>query len=701
MKEPIGRTQLGNKTEKTAAASDEKELLKILKDCPEGQYRCALKGRRNEFLLEELSGLRGNLVRAFEVPEGTSALEIGGGYGSLTCVLAEKCERVVSWDCDADRIKINAFRNRDRQNVMLYSGNFRDFCGKTLPALPEHRDGFGLIVCIGPMQAASGIVSGDAPCRELVRELLSFLAQDGFLLILLKGIREYRQLSAGGLLSGYRSELYEISPDEKFPMEIAGEEWLSERHFGGGFCSEDEGNRPCLLLIRGKRRAADTLLYAKFSGERTGRYALYTAVYEKCIGDEPQRAEMRTAGRRYVEKTALAEAAASHVGRICDLCGKLSEMYGDSLQINRCEKTVKPGTVRMEYLTGETYEEYLDRILAEQGPEACGRALLEYLDLVVPKDLETTFEMTDSFREIFGELPGDCGSLFLKTLPVSDVDLIPANVIRGGGSSTLIDYEWTFTFPVPSDFLRYRILFYYLRSGKSRERLADVGIYERAGLDGQKRKAFASMEDSFQRWLTKDSIPVRDLREEASEGSAETESVDRSLRVYFPAENGAEAFSELRAADYAMKKGRISTDLEIPRGMKMIRLDPGDRPGILQIRRLAIDGRSPVLIRTNGIPVFSESEDGNAAAGPVPSGRPVRLSAIYFCKEDPNFTIGWDESETSAAEHCHKVTIDFRFTEVDGAFLEPLMDLQKQQEGAPAKHHRKGGFLHRLAGREK
>lgn len=712
-------------TEKEKA--DERELMEILRTCQEDQYRAVLQERKSEFLLEELSGLRANLVRAFGVPDGASVLEAGCGCGTITGTLAEKCGEVVSWDSDAERCRINAYRNRDRENVTMYAGDFRGFCNEIHLDYPGKK--FDLITCIGPLQRASRIIPGDTPCRTIVQDLLSFLAQDGILLILVKKIREYRQLTEGSMLSGYRTMLYEISPDAMFPMEITGEKWLSEHHSGAEACRTEDGGRPALLLIQGAQRAADTLLYAKFSGERAERYALYTAVYEKYGGlpsretggveapglsDQigecgPRHAGMNTDGsQRYVEKRALTKAAAPHVSRISELSGKLSEMYRGRLKINRCEKTDITGAVRMEYLTGETFEEYLDRVLAKQGPDACENALLEYLDLVVPKEMESAFEMTDSFREIFGEIPGEIygeisgeyGIHSLKTLPVSDVDLIPANVIRSGGDCTLIDYEWSFDFPVPSDFLRYRILFYYLRSEKNRQRLAHTDIWRKAGLTGQKRKIFASMEDSFQRWLTRDRIPVRDLRAGISSGAAHTGDEDRNLRVYYPDRDGSEKYSELRSSDYRMKGGALSADLEVPQGMTMIRLDPGDRPGILRIRRLAIDGRPPELIRTNGLPVFRESEAGEEQIGPVPSGRPVYLSAIYFDSDDPNFTIRWT-GKGSSGKRCQTVSVDFSFTEMDGDFIRPLMDLQRQREAsASSKHHRNGGFLHRLTSRK-
>ena len=68
-------------------------MLEILRTCPEDRYRSVIQERKSEFLLEELSGLKANLVRAFKIPAPASVLEIGGGCGSLTEVLAEKSGR--------------------------------------------------------------------------------------------------------------------------------------------------------------------------------------------------------------------------------------------------------------------------------------------------------------------------------------------------------------------------------------------------------------------------------------------------------------------------------------------------------------------------------------------------------------------------------------------------------------------------------
>ena len=50
---------------------------------------------------------------------------------------------------------------------------------------------------------------------------------------------------------------------------------------------------------------------------------------------------------------------------------------------------------------------------------------------------------------------------------MSNIDLVPANILILKDRQVVIDYEWTFDFPVPADFILYRMIHYY--SGKRRK----------------------------------------------------------------------------------------------------------------------------------------------------------------------------------------------------------------------------------------
>ncbi|MGN0361331.1 MAG: class I SAM-dependent methyltransferase [Bilifractor sp.] len=638
----------------------------------------------------ELDRIRANLVRAFSIPPDASILEAGGGYGAITGVLADRGRHVTVWDTSAERCRINAKKNAERDNLSLYAGDFRVFCD--LMRADHKGSGFDFIICIGPMQHAWKIWPGPSPHTEIFRSLVSLLNQDGSMMILLQDIREYRELMSEIGQSGLQQSVYYVSPDADYPLEISSERWLSERHSQDSYSGMNHGREAVLLLLTRTQGSRAELLYAKFSNERAPEYALYTSVWQEQTSDSVQQKTKTTESvqsGRYVEKTALTEEGQAHIQRIFTLCGKLSEMYKGRLLINQCEQTDTSCSVRLAYLQGETYETYLDRILLEQGPEACEKALSDFLEMVVPEEEEIPFTETDKYSEMFDFLPDAWKTDSLKTLPVSDLDLIPANVIRSENGNTLIDYEWTFMFPIPSDFLRYRILFYYLRGREIRHSMNQERIYNRVGFDQEKRRLFACMEDSFQKWLTHGMIPVRELLEhaKAEASGVQTERI-QNLRIYFSGFGKAAAFTEENSKEYPMKNGRIALEISIPENVENIRLDPGDYPGILRVNRLCIDGKPPVVVRTNGVPVLQNPDTGIIQVGQKSSEYPQHISAVYFGEADPNIVICRTSVGKDRIHPKSILSLDLCFKEEEPEFLQPLQDYQKQEQDAEKKHNR-------------
>ena len=95
----------------------------------------------------------------------------------------------------------------------------------------------------------------------------------------------------------------------------------------------------------------------------------------------------------------------------------------------------------------------------------------------------------------------------LHTLPVTDVDLVCQNILLDD-SAQIIDYEWTFTFPVPLEFVIFRFLYFYLEA-KNRtcyQQPALAGLYEKAGITKEMREKLSADGDRFSavcaKWCT-------------------------------------------------------------------------------------------------------------------------------------------------------------------------------------------------------
>lgn len=75
----------------------------------------------------------------------------------------------------------------------------------------------------------------------------------------------------------------------------------------------------------------------------------------------------------------------------------------------------------------------------------------------------------------------------------------------------LFDYEWTFDFPIPADYLRYRILHYYLETSPVRLEALGMDLYSRFGLDETCLAQCRTMEKNFQDYIARDCYPLRDI----------------------------------------------------------------------------------------------------------------------------------------------------------------------------------------------
>lgn len=106
----------------------------------------------------------------------------------------------------------------------------------------------------------------------------------------------------------------------------------------------------------------------------------------------------------------------------------------------------------------------------------------EYFKQLISVHQVEKFVMTDEFRNIFGEvaIPDEevCGQF-------TNIDALFSNIlILDDETWCMLDYEWTFDFPIPMKYLIYRIWFYYTHEHVTRNRacqwvhLRDYGINE-------------------------------------------------------------------------------------------------------------------------------------------------------------------------------------------------------------------------------
>jgi hypothetical protein len=220
-------------------------------------------------------------------------------------------------------------------------------------------------------------------------------------------------------------------------------------------------------------------------------------------------------------------------------------------------------------------------------------------------------EIGDSFIEVFG--PWELGEEF-KWAPVSDIDLIFDNILVTTEKEEqwhVIDYEWTFSFPIPMKFILYRALYYYIRSPK-RKAFADFiqgGIFEYFHLSKDEIEAFQKMEHHFQKFIVGDTVSLHvayaliagltlDFRKLVQDGTQMKEL--HVVKVYYDYGNDFQPDGMRRLRGNVSKEKRVSVDIPVEPGIVRIRIDPTEFPCILKIHEFSCKGRNGFLYYVNG-----------------------------------------------------------------------------------------------------
>lgn len=317
-------------------------------------------------------------------------------------------------------------------------------------------------------------------------------------------------------------------PDHKFPSAIYSEDRLP----GPGELSENRRNfdRDRLLLFD-ESRAYDTLvaegmfgefansflimagknpcgsrerlLYAKFSGERDRRFAIRTEIVAEASGG------------RAVYKTALYPEGEAHISHICSMYEKLSESYaGSEIDFCACERTGRGA--RFAYVEGSALADALKTVVYQGDRAAVEKILAEYIRRVGSAGGNIPFQRTEEFLQVFGPSVPEAG---MDCAYFCDIDMIFSNILLPEGEVweqnarwTVIDYEWTFAFPIPKAFVLYRGLYFVYHQFLGGMGWGFHELLALADITEAQAQTFAAMEVHFQSYLGQGALSVRNMQ---------------------------------------------------------------------------------------------------------------------------------------------------------------------------------------------
>ncbi len=486
--------------------------------------------------LYHLSDIRKNILSWTESDKNASALEIGSGCGAVTGVLCEKFGRVTAVDLSKRRSTINAYRNKEYDNLRIMVGNFEDV---------RFDEKFDVITLIGVFEYSIYYIQSDDPFVDMLKKCRSLLKEGGKLFIAIEnkygmkyfagakedhtgraydGIEGYHGVERVRTFSGYALnamlkaagftglEFRYPVPDYKLPMEVYSDlrlpapgdityrspnydrercDSFDEVKVTDQVCADglfpDFANSFLITAYNGNEPEGSGCIYAKFNTLRDKPYRVDTKIIAE-------------SGKLYAVKTPACREALPHIGTI-EANKDLAKDFYKTIKI--ADVTRRGDDLYFEFINGTPLNsECIDYSAADL--EDIRKDINLHLDMLmddIADSYECSFEVTDKFREVFGDikLPAD-----LPGLKKANADMIFGNFIRTAEGLVCIDYEWFFDFPVPKDFIRYRVarcIFesYANISTKIKTR-QEFAVF--LGIDTLLVDAFDEMEDKFQNMVT-------------------------------------------------------------------------------------------------------------------------------------------------------------------------------------------------------
>lgn len=176
MENQIGKVKLNYQfyqgSDQYSDGAIEDELLEMVKN--ETDVEKILRADNRWPVLYHLSPVRQNIVEWYPFEKEASVLEVGAGCGAISGALCRSARRVVSVELSRRRSLINAYRNRECENLEIVVGNFNQI---------QLNEKFDYITLIGVLEYARCYTESENPFLSFVENLKKLLKPGGKLLV--------------------------------------------------------------------------------------------------------------------------------------------------------------------------------------------------------------------------------------------------------------------------------------------------------------------------------------------------------------------------------------------------------------------------------------------------------------------------------------------------------------------------------------
>lgn len=333
------------------------------------------------------------------------------------------------------------------------------------------------------------------------------------------------------------------------------------------------------------------IVYSKFSNERHEKFNIRTDIIEND-------------NKYLVKKTALNIMAKEHLHDIYQRYFDLSKEYlNTDIKINECIEYDEG--LDFEYITGETLEEKLDDLLIKREYSEIIKTLKKFV-MLIQEGATAVFKITEQFVHVFGnlEIP-----IIDSTRKTNNIDFIFTNIIVDSNNVwNIIDYEWTFNFPIPTKFIIYRALHFYLYDSTKRNDLHKLGLFQLFEISDDEIKVFDRMENKFQMFIKGQEIQLGEIYKYIGKKciditplvEKERTNINDKIQVFLDKGNG---FNEIDAYFIEMNFGLNEFIVHVCTENKQLRIDPASRTCMVKINKISdkFDSYHIINYITNGV----------------------------------------------------------------------------------------------------
>ena len=180
MNESIGRVNMnysyysGKDLYSDGAIED--EMLEFVMNYPASEYQEFVDARKSWAGLYHFSPVRQNIVSSMQITKNDNVLEIGAGCGAITGRLCELAGQVTCIELSKKRSLINAYRNKDADNLSIIVGNFEDIVKDLKPE-------YDVVTLIGVFEYAASYISDSDPYHNFLNIIKGITKPGGRILI--------------------------------------------------------------------------------------------------------------------------------------------------------------------------------------------------------------------------------------------------------------------------------------------------------------------------------------------------------------------------------------------------------------------------------------------------------------------------------------------------------------------------------------